>query len=275
MSETLHFRGKQVSQYCFLKGKSIMRSRITGQFSVVCLTVLALGAVSARANMIGYTHLDPNSSQTVSLEDLTGGGHVPGVVVGDKIFNNFTYSATGDMPLSSGVSVSGIIDNSGNFGIRFQGGFTDLLDQGVQKASDASITFDVAVSPEGLMQGYLISDAHLSGSGVGNFDLAGPGSFISVDENFVDNDPTIVGGITAFASNFGPGGQQLEDWIFFDNYYEKLSVQKDILAFSSGLGRLPARMTIIDQTFSQVPEPTTLGIACLGLACMACGRKRK
>jgi hypothetical protein len=57
------------------------------------------------------------------------------------------------------------------------------------------------------------------------------------------------------------------DWVIFDEPVESLDVQKDILlnaGTSSG-----ASISFIDQTFSQVPEPTTglLTLWCLlGLA---------
>ena len=233
-----------------------MKTRLMSGFAA--LTVLVTLSSAASASLIEYTHLTPNSAETVLLSDLAS-GEVPGVVVGDKAFDTFAYSATGDMPLASRVNVSGILDADGNYGIRFQGSFLDLLDIGTQQASDASISFDVFVTEEGLAEGWRIHDAHLFGSGTGNFDLAGPGSFVTVDENFAGNDPATSQGMSVFASNFGQGGSQLEDWVDFDNLYTRLRVQKDIAAYSAGTGQLPARLTIIDQTFSQVqvPEPAS------------------
>jgi len=242
--------------------------------SVAAVGVFLLAsATSASAGVLDYLHLDPNSGETVSLADLVS-GEIAGLVVGDKLFDNFEYSRTGNMPTSELVSLSGITDADGNYGIRFQGAFLDLLDVGEQFASDASIAFEVAVAPDALAQGWRITAAHLAGSGVGDHSLFGPGSFVNVAENFVGNDPPTDQGMTVFASNFGPGGIQLEDWVDFDSLYERLRVQKDIAAFSAGTGPLPAQISIIDQTFgqvqNQVPEPATAVLllgSLLGSAC--------
>lgn len=239
--------------------------------AVTAITAAALFAHVAAAGTASYMTLVPNQGQQVLLSELVSGA-VPGIIVGDKMFDTFNYSFTGDMPAADRVAVIGITDADGNYGISFQGAFIDLVDaNGPQIPSDAGIRFDVAVTADAVERGYRIHDAHLFGSGTGNFDLAGQGAFIAVDENFVGNDPMINDGMTVFASNSGAGGRQLEDWIFFDQVYTRLKVQKDIVALSSEDGVLPARMTIIDQTFSQIviPEPASwmlFSIAMTGLA---------
>jgi hypothetical protein len=58
----------------------------------------------------------------------------------------------------------------------------------------------------------------------------------------------------------------------------KLNVVKDILAQAASGNILPARGTVIDQSFSQtiIPEPASLGL--IGLSCLALAgvaRRRK
>ena len=246
----------------------------------ICLAVWVLCVAPTQADESGYVHLLPDSSPPVSLADLVS-GEIPGLVVGDKLFDTFFYSATGDMPLPSLVEVSGIIDGDGHYGIRFQGLFWDNLDVGQQFPSDASITFEVAVADDALARGWRISDAHLFGGGTVDRELTGPGSFVSVAENFVGNTPSINDGMTVFSSNFGAGGQQLEDWIYFDSLYSRLKVQKDIAAFTAdpSVAQLPAQISIIDQTFSQdqvvIPEPLTISLAGLGFGILATCRCRR
>ncbi|MDC0935439.1 PEP-CTERM sorting domain-containing protein [Pirellulales bacterium] len=248
--------------------------------AVAAVAVTLVFASSAHAGDVAYQQLQIGES--VVLRDvLVNGGTIPGLIVGDKMFDGFIYSATGDMPLANDVNVVAI-EVDGNFGISFQGAFLDFVDQdGPQNASDAGIRFAVGVTPEAIERGYRISDAHLFGSGFGDFSLAGPGAFISVDENFAGNTPSATengqsAGMTVFASNSGQGGTRSEDWVFFDSLYTRLRVQKDIVAFSSEEGQLPARMTIIDQTFSQVviPEPASIALFGLGMIGIIAGCRR-
>ncbi|MCA9260627.1 MAG: PEP-CTERM sorting domain-containing protein [Planctomycetales bacterium] len=236
---------------------------------IAAVIALAFAPVAKGA---GYVTLAPNSLDTVSLADLVL-GNIDGVIVGDKIFDAFNYSATNNMPAADKVNVLGITDGDGNLGIRFQGAFQDLPDVGTQISSDAGITFEVTISPDYVNQGWIITDAHLFGSGVGT---DGAGSFIAVDESFTGNDPVTVETMTVYDSRLNQGGIQLEDWAFFEPGYTKLRVQKDIIARASENAILPARMTIIDQTFSQtqVPEPAAFGLLGLGLCSMATRRRR-
>ena len=236
---------------------------------------LALVLVASTAALAdhhgGYLELIPNQSQEVHLSDLLS-GQIPGLSIGDKLFDNFTYSSTGDMPKADRVVITGITDSDGNLGIRIQGAFADFPDIGQQLSSDAGITFEVAINPEYVRKGWIITDAHLFGSGA---NLSGAGSFISVDESFTDNEPMTDETMQVYASSIGQGGQQFEDWVYFDHGYTKLKVQKDILARAGQESIGPARMTIIEQTFSQeiIPEPTTLGL--IGLALCGLGLRRR
>ena len=87
--------------------------------SILALAVLAASAAAAQADVLG----DPVALSTLVQPDGS-------IQVGDKIFNNFTYTPTGDMPGADRVNVIPITDVDGNFGLRFQGGFHDVAGGG-------------------------------------------------------------------------------------------------------------------------------------------------
>jgi len=222
--------------------------------SVVVLLVLAfLGAVS------------PAAASTITLADplgLDGLLEDGSVTVGDKLFDQFAYASTGDMPDASDVNVIPIVDGDGNFGLRFQGGFVDLFDGGDSdpgSPSDALISYRVTV----LDPLFLISDVHLAG----NPTVFGPdgeeSGLIGVSETFVPDDP----GTTLVIFDIKPGSNQLMDWSLLAGPLRTLHVQKDILAFADAPGNA-ATLSFVDQTFSQVlvPEPSTISLLALGLA---------
>jgi hypothetical protein len=191
----------------------------------------------------------------VPLSDLLQPGAT--YTSGDKIFSDFTYVKTGDMPGPENITV-GEIQIDGNFGIRFQGGF---IDQAGGDASDALITFNVSVP---LNSNMLISDAHLYANPAV---FAGEG-LASVTETFlpiVQEDKLVV-------YDFGNGNDQLADMIVFDQGYATLPVQKDIILHAIGNGAVT--MSFVDQTFSQIPEPSTAAMLALGLLSVGCFRRR-
>jgi hypothetical protein len=209
-----------------------------------------------------------NSNTGVNLNNLLTGQDM-GIVVGDKIFTGFSYSALGDMPEATDVEVLGFRDPDGNWGVSFHGSFRDLPGG---TDSDALIRFMVEVDPAFFNQGWRISDAHLFLGGVG----VGDESYFIVDESFSLSG--INDTLNTFQSTLGPGTTaQLSDQVFFDPGLQKLFVTKDINAFAADNSALPARATVIDQSFSQtlIPEPATLVLAGLSmLAAVTTCRRR-
>ena len=171
------------------------------------------------------------------------------------------------MPNAADVQVFGFEDFEGNLGISFHGVFQDLPGGG---PSDALIRYTVAVSPEGLELGNRISDAHLYLGGIG----VGPGSYLLVDESFQGINQTLNG----FQSTLGgPLVEQLSDWVYFDELHTKIRVTKDILAFANADSSLPARVSVVDQSFSQevIPEPSTILIFGTGGLALTYWRRRQ
>ncbi len=217
-----------------------------------------------------FLTLEPgNSLDVVSLADLVS-GEFDGVMVGDKIFSEFFYSTTGlDMPAPEDINVFGFQDNDGNYGLSFHGTFMDLPGGG---PSDALLRFTVDVDPAAQEEGWRISDAHLFAGGIG----VGDDSVFLVDESFQESNQTM----SVFSSTLGQGGQQLSDWVDFDQRYTSLRVTKDIFALAGQDAFLPARATVIDQSFSQdrinIPEPTSMVLMALaGLGMVASVRRRR
>jgi hypothetical protein len=224
----------------------------------------ATTAHADHADISDYLVLTPGDpGDAVTMADLLSGDPL-GVIVGDKIFDEFFYLPNDDMPEPEDVKVSGFQDNDGNYGLSFRGDFRDLPGG---SASDASLQFTVEVAPDELAEGFRISDAHLFLGGVS----VGNNSSLAVDESFQG----IAQTLNTFATTLsGPLSQNLADEVFFGQLHTKLRVTKDILAFS-GDASMPALTSVIDQSFSQVeiPEPTTCTLA-LAALCLAIGRRR-
>lgn len=215
--------------------------------SALVVVVLLLGAVS------------PVAASSIALDDpvvlstLVVGGSI---TVGDKLFDQFSYSSTGDMPSATGVNVIPIVDGVGNLGIRFQGGFLDLFDD---EPSDALIAYRVTV----LDPLFLISDVNLAGNPVVIGPPGAESGLIGVSETFLLDDPLVE--LAIF--DIKPGPRVSVDGSLLTIPLQTLHVQKNILAFADGEGSV-ATLSFVDQTFSQVavPEPSTISLLILGLA---------
>lgn len=178
------------------------------------------------------------------------------ITSGDKLFSDFSYAATGDMPFDENVNVIPFQDADGNYGIRFQGAFLDSPDPNNQ-GSDALITYKVAVTDPSQK----ISSAHVAA----NIVAKGTGTG-TVTETFFP-ELTGVGDYLRIPSD----DEQLVNWIHFDPPRTWLPVQKNIL-----LRAVESQVDIsfIDQTFGQVPEPAAVTWLAAGLLATAARRRR-
>ena len=255
---------------------------------VLSLAVTLAIAASAEANVIG----PQQSLASLLFDSTTQTDH--SLIVGDKIFHNFTYAFSGDMPDASAVNVIPYVDVAGNFGIRLQGGFGDRPGGGI---SDALLGYTVDVDP---LAGMAISDAHLSGdpatTGVGRVSVTE--TWTPIDAAGLPGDPQAVITSVSPGSKIDPiTGLPRADNTFYaavdflPNTYGSLLVLKDIKADAgpalvNGLNNVSiADVTVIDQTFSQTsglpnngastPEPMTLSIFGLGAGALLFRRTRK
>ncbi|MBI2826553.1 MAG: PEP-CTERM sorting domain-containing protein [Planctomycetia bacterium] len=184
--------------------------------------------------------------------------------VGDKLFSDFSYLKTGDMPDASAVNVVPYTDGAGNFGLLFQGAFLDFIGGG---GSDALLDFTVTV----MNDDKVITGATLSG----NPAVLGGDGAISLTETFLPDD---AHSLSIF--DIKPGLTKPTDAITFAHGFRTLHVQKDILAFSAGEhGGVPT-MSFFTQTFVQspappIPEPATVTLFGLGLGLLGVARLRR
>jgi hypothetical protein len=214
----------------------------------ICWSLLASVSTSTAATIIG---------PAVQLSTLIppGGGTV---VAGDKTFSNFSYLATGDMPAAVNVNVVPIIDDLGNYGVRFQGAFIDTT--GVAGGSDALITYTVTAA-----SGMLISGARMEG----NPARLGPFGSISAVDTFLPLTQIPPYRLRIFDDQ-NLGIQMVDTTAFTPT--QSLNVQKDILGLAKMNPSDPNQpstvtMSFVDQTYIQIPEPA----ACLLLATAGIG----
>ena len=205
----------------------------------------------------------PVYAESISLADLINNNG--SITNGDKLFDEFTYLATGDMPPAEGVNIAPWTDAAGNFGIVIQGGFGDLYGNGYDDgSSDALLSFRVTA----LDQNKWISDAHIEG----NPYAWGGSAIMQVVETFTPAEPNKIMAITTVANANGQASQLVDD-VVFDTLYRSLLVQKDIYAYAKDPFS-SASISFIYQSFSQVPEPTCVVFLLSGLA-LLCFRVRR
>jgi hypothetical protein len=214
-------------------------------FFVICaVAALALAyAPSSKAQVI----IGP----TVSLASLTNVGG--DVLVGDKDFSDFSIS--GDYQANQ-INVTAITIN-GDFGIRFSGAIVSGANP-----MDLILGYKVAVtnSPN------LISRANLAFNGQVTF---GTGLAEVVEQVFTNNN-SLAGQMFVFASTTT---NKLTDSLAIQPPQPFLTLSKDVIVVAT----LPAFATIstIDQTFTQVPEPSALVLVAAGFTGLALLRRRR
>jgi hypothetical protein len=204
------------------------------------------------------------SSHAVLLTDLLVSGAT--IQVGDKIFGNFTWDGTGGPGSAAGINVTGIGDGtSGNlYGIQFGGG----LSQVGTGTSDWQLGYSVTIAPG---YNYSISDIHQYANLNGT-----AGSLVNISEDVL-NWPggTVVAtshvGEGINFSNFDPSDPpaELNDTLVLDTPLQQVWIEKDIFLQATGPTDFAA-VSILQQRFSQVPEPTTAGCFLLGLGALVC-----
>jgi hypothetical protein len=196
---------------------------------------------------------------------ITTGGTL---TLGDKVFSNFGYVVTGtDMPTAANVEVL-TVTLAGNFGLRFQGLFH--ANPGNNSGNTALISYTVSV----IGGAPIISDVHLDGDplvtgGDGHASVTGtvsdPGSALVVVTPLLRIFDNTTNGVDTF---------QYNDARLTNGLFSSLDIQNLISASSSGANTI-AEITHFEQTFSQVPEPGTIGLVLVGLGLVARRRLAK
>lgn len=194
----------------------------------------------------------------VLLDKLVGGDDF--VIIGDLRFENFFYPADsvvqGDMPFASQIAVQPI---PGDTGIRFTGPFIDLPGGVGNGASDASLGFDVSV-----VSGAQIVGANLSGNPSLKGDELGIAEVVETFSGLNDTKLVIF-----------DKGENLNLNASADiPATNSLSVIKDILLLSQSETNA-ATISVIDQTFEIVPEPSSTLLLSVGALCVGLRRRRR
>jgi hypothetical protein len=190
--------------------------------------------------------LPPQHAQADPLSSLiTNHGSLQ---VGNLVFDQFTYSAAGQMPPAANVTVSPYFDANGDPGLRFTGGFTDAYDSsGAQQASDATLTYRVTSLASPLREIQLAGNPQISGPGDG---------LMSVVETIQPPNQQPIQLEIHDTVNNGVASLKLQDSAMLPPLPSLQVVSKDILALN--LGGFPTA-SVIDQTFSvNIPEPASI-----------------
>ena len=144
--------------------------------------VFVAGACIAAALSFGVMSADAGTillTSGIPMSELNNTGEF--LEVGDKIFGNFDYNSTGNMPDEDNVNVIPIQDADGNYGFRLQGAFGDL--PGDPPGSDALLTYTVWVADD--FPHRVIVDAHLSAN-LDIFDGDGFARFLDLPRRRLD-----------------------------------------------------------------------------------------
>ncbi len=226
---------------------------MTRVMTYLCAAAITLGAASGV------------KAATVSLGDLID-DPAASLTVGDKRFDQFSYTAGGEMPAAENVTVSTFTDAGGNFGLLFNGAFVDGVGG---EASDAVIRYRVSVTdPQAVITG-----ANLTA----NFEVdADNGAFGSIIESFLTQSQKFLEVYS------GDGGTVEEDSTEFEQSFTALYVQKDILLHGREDGE-GAAVDEITQTFTQgpdgggepipIPEPAAISMLALAAAGLMARRR--
>lgn len=232
--------------------------RIRGRFAQTILAIAAVGSVAAPVARADF------NAATSTLQDLINAGST-GITIGDKTFYNFSYQ--GSPATASDITVTQ--PASSDIGLQFN--FSWRSADGVNE--DSVIRYCVHVNdttPQNLING-----VGLTFNGTAN--PAGVLTNASVTENVTDLNGNQLAGSPISVIDFGPGNANNQDSasLVVDPAVRDLCVTKDISVHSAPANLQGGIATIgfVDNTFSQVPEPASLGVIGAG-ALLALKRRR-
>jgi hypothetical protein len=217
-----------------------------GQYLAVIGAVVAL-ALTCAPGSEAQTNLGP----TVSLASLTNSGAT--LIVGDKAFTDFTIGGNFS---ASQVNVTPI-QLSGNFGIQFSGAF-------VSGGSPETMTLGYQVNVTNSLN--LISAANMLFNG----NVTGPTGQVQVTEQVFTNSNQFAGQLFVFAT---ATNSVLSATLPIVPPQSFLTVSNSVFLTA----QLPAfgSISTIDQTFTQVPEPSAMALVVAGIAGVCLLRRRR
>ena len=217
-------------------------------------------------------------AQTVTTtldEFLPGGDHAGGLTVGDKRYSNFTFSSTGDAPVTADMVDVSLIATETQHQIRFTF-VRDTLEAPAGQTTDVVICYQIDVLANQLINGVeLRFDGSVTG-GTGGFAAASVIETVSTTDgsDLVPGAPVSNEAIlTVFSDGAGEGT---------DVSMSRLDVVptrsllfcKDILVSSRpGGGRVV--ISTVDNLVTQIPEPGTMALFTAAGGLLLARRRRR
>ncbi|HVM59819.1 MAG TPA: PEP-CTERM sorting domain-containing protein [Verrucomicrobiae bacterium] len=231
------------------------------KFSLAAIFALVVGLASLGPTTVKADITNLVAGQSINLATVITNNL--SVEIGDKIFGDFsfTYNDFGapDTDLvASNINVKAL-DNVTGFGLEFQEPLIALN----TKTKVVTFQYTAMVDPE---YDNLISDLHLAITGA--YGGAGTGT---VNENAYDDSfgGTLVGNVQASLPGSTTGDADINP------QQVKLWVHKDVTVSGNNGGPTSyATITILDQTFSQIPEPSTALLVGLGVLSVVALKRR-
>ena len=221
---------------------------------------LSLCVLAGAAGLAAQTASAAPIPNISTLQDLINAGHT-GIIIGDKQFYDFSYigsptSGPNPAPTASQISVAGAPGS--NIGLSFSYAWESA--EGFNQ--DSVIRYSVHV---------LDSASQLFIDGVGlNFNGTAPVPGSLTNATVTETVSSLSGNVLGQLSTIddGPGGNHDNDNAFLalNPATRDVTVTKDIQVHSTGVGNGGGVSTIsvVDNTFHQVPEPASLGLLSLG-----------
>jgi len=233
---------------------------LLGGIAVFALIIGMAGATTSAAIIS-----DPGDVNVHTLDDVNAEG---GVLVGDKLFDEFRVTGTATsgtvvIPNAQSIGVTGVLRN-GELGLRFQGPFST----GAGEAMDVRIKFRMTVVDPNFVA--VDNTLELALFGAAN------GGQISISEGVYDGDPDTGANLIIDRPKFvfadSAGGQLLIDHKDFIGPFSQIWVVKDITLDGDVQGF--AQLSDFYQTFSQIPEPSSLALVAGGVLLLIRRRRR-
>jgi len=250
----------------------VNQGRVSGRGTVcapmVCVLGFSLGLILssvAGASLIEWDFNNPPADPPTITEINQAGG----LLVGDKVFSEFSVIAVPPAPGTVGISpgpdqivVSGIKVGD-DYGIQFNGPW--VADVGA--AINSTLGFKVSIA-EPFRHLYLLKDNALR---LTASDAGAPDALVDVVETVYDADPLVGNRIATkhVTDRFGADNDVLSDSALFEGpqgpvMLSEIWVKKDITLLGGSLlgGQGGAHLSEFSQTFSQhvIPEPGSLAL---------------
>ncbi len=188
----------------------------------------------------------------VTLNTLTNSSG--SLLVGDKLFSNFAISGYN----AHSLKVQGIEEFGSDYGIQFSGPII---------ANNSSMEFTLTYQVNVTNSSMLISQANLSFNGVV---VGGPG-IAEVTEDVDTNTSYFYGQMNVYATQ---SSSNLTTSLGITPPQPQLNLDKDVFVYTVHLDAFSSISTI-NQSFAQVPEPSTIVLAVAGLSGLLLLRRRK